>query len=408
MAFGGLLVVLVVAVAAPLVVGLVPAIRVPAVVLEILLGVIIGPSVLGWVEIDAPIQVVSVIGLSFLLFLAGMEMDLERLRGRTLRLAGLGLLASAAVALVVGVGLDAAGLGQALFLAIVLLATSLGLVVPVLKDAGHAESGTGQLVIAGATVADFSAVILLSLLFSEEATGLGTKLVLLAAFAAAVAVVAAGLAWSGRSMRLNAVFERLEDTTAQIRVRGAVAIMVGFAALAGELGLETILGAFVAGALLRVVDKEELARHPRFAEKLEGIGYGFVIPVYFVTSGLRFDADALFASVSTVARVPLFVLALLLVRGLPALLYRPALADQRAVLAAGLLQATSLPFIVAATQIGLEMGLVDEANTAALVGAGLLSVVLFPPVAVGLLGGAGGPRPGVVDEGPSAAPTYDQ
>jgi Kef-type K+ transport system membrane component KefB len=158
------------------------------------------------------------------------------------------------------------------------------------------------------------------------------------------------------------VFERLEDTTAQIRVRAAVAIMVGFAALAGELGLETILGAFVAGALLRVVDKEELVRHPRFADKLEGIGYGFVIPVYFVTSGLRFDADALFASASTVARVPLFLLALLLVRGLPALLSRPGVDDQRAVAAAGLLQATSLPFIVAATQIGLEMGLVNEAT----------------------------------------------
>ena len=399
MSFGGLLVVLVVAVAAPLVVGLVPAIRVPAVVLEILLGVLLGPSVLGWVEIDAPIQVVSVVGLAFLLFLAGMEIDLERLRGRTLRLAALGLAASAALALVVGLGLGAAGLGDGLFLAIVLLATSLGLVVPVLKDAGHADSSTGQLVIAGATVADFSAVILLSLLFSEEATGLTTKLVLLGAFVVAAAVVAAGLAWSGRSMQLNAVFERLEDTTAQIRVRAAVAIMVGFAALAGELGLETILGAFVAGALLRVVDKEELARHPRFAEKLEGIGYGFVIPVYFVTSGLRFDADALFASPSTVARVPLFLLALLLVRGLPALFYRPGLGDQRAVSAAGLLQATSLPFIVASTQIGLEMGLVNEANTAALVGAGLLSVILFPPVAIGLLRGTG-------DRGPTAAPAH--
>ncbi|HEX2023677.1 MAG TPA: cation:proton antiporter [Acidimicrobiales bacterium] len=401
MSFGGLLVVLVVAVAAPLIVGLVPAIRVPAVVLEILLGVLLGPSVLGWVEIDAPIEVVSVIGLAFLLFLAGMEIDLERLRGPTLRLAALGLAASAAVALVVGLGLDAAGLGNGLFLAIVLLATSLGLVVPVLKDARHTDSSTGQLVIAGATVADFSAVILLSLLFSGESTGVSTKLVLLGAFVAAAGVVAAGLAWSGRSMRLNAVFERLEDTTAQIRVRAAVAIMVGFAALAGELGLETILGAFVAGALLRVVDKEELARHPRFAEKLEGIGYGFVIPVYFVTSGLRFDADALFASPSTVARVPLFLLALLAVRGLPAVLYRPALADQRAVVAAGLLQATSLPFIVASTQIGLEMGLVNEANTAALVGAGLLSVILFPPVAVGLLRDSG-------HRGPTAAPAYSR
>jgi Kef-type K+ transport system membrane component KefB len=401
MSFGGLLVVLVVAVAAPLIVGLVPAIRVPAVVLELLLGVLLGPSVLGWVEIDAPIEVVSVIGLAFLLFLAGMEIDLERLRGPTLRLAALGLAASAGVALVVGLGLDAAGVGNGLFLAIVLLATSLGLVVPVLKDARHTDSSTGQLVIAGATVADFSAVILLSLLFSGESTGVSTKLVLLGAFVAAAGVVAAGLAWSGRSMRLNAVFERLEDTTAQIRVRAAVAIMVGFAALAGELGLETILGAFVAGALLRVVDKEELARHPRFAEKLEGIGYGFVIPVYFVTSGLRFDADALFASPSTVARVPLFLLALLAVRGLPAVLYRPALADQRAVVAAGLLQATSLPFIVASTQIGLEMGLVNEANTAALVGAGLLSVILFPPVAVGLLRDSG-------HRGPTAAPAYSR
>jgi Kef-type K+ transport system membrane component KefB len=176
-----------------------------------------------------------------------------------------------------------------------------------------------------------------------------------------------------------------QDTTAQIRVRFAVVLFIAFATLATNLGLETILGAFVAGAMLKVVDRDAEMVHPLTATKLEAIGFGFLIPVFWVTSGLRFDLHALFADSSTVARVPIFLVALMLVRGLPALVYRGTLARTQ-VLAVGLFQATSLSFIVAATQIGLELHLITSATAAALVGAGLLSAVLFPPIGLTLLG----------------------
>lgn len=188
---------------------------------------------------------------------------------------------------------------------------------------------------------------------------------------------------AGRSTRVDDALVRLQDTTAEIRVRIAVALLIGFVALAAHSGLETILGAFVAGALLGTVDRNT-ATHPHFRLKLEALGYGFVIPVFFVASGLRFDLDALTADPSAVARVPLFLLALLLVRAVPALVYRRTL-DRREVAVAGLLQATSLPFIVTATEIGVSLGAIDEVTAAALVSAGLLSVVALPPIALALL-----------------------
>jgi Kef-type K+ transport system membrane component KefB len=120
-------------------------------------------------------------------------------------------------------------------------------------------------------------------------------------------------------------------------------------------------------------------------QKLEAIGFGVFIPVFFVTSGIQFDLAALFSSPATILRVPIFLVALLLVRGVPALLYRPLVGSRRSVVA-GLLQATSLTFIVAASQIGVELGLITKATSAALIAAGLLSVLLFPLMALTLLG----------------------
>jgi Kef-type K+ transport system membrane component KefB len=161
-------------------------------------------------------------------------------------------------------------------------------------------------------------------------------------------------------------------------------LLVAFTALAQRLGLETILAAFLAGAALRLIDRDQFQTHPNFPVKLEAIGYGFLIPMFFVSSGLQFDLHALVNSPSSLLRLPLFVIALLAVRGLPALIYRGIITGRRLV-AAGLLQATSLPFIVAATTIGLDLRLISAATGAALVGAGLVSVIAFPAVALMLL-----------------------
>jgi Kef-type K+ transport system membrane component KefB len=179
---------------------------------------------------------------------------------------------------------------------------------------------------------------------------------------------------------------RLQDTTAEIRVRGAVVLLLGIVALAGAFGLEVILGAFMAGAVLKLIDRDVMITHPHFRTKLEAIGYGFLIPIFFVTSGITFDLNSLFASSSAILRVPVFLVALLIVRGAPAFLYRPLIGTRRSI-AAGLLLATSLPFIVAAAQIGEDLGVISRSAGAGLVAAGLLSVLIFPVAGLSVLRG---------------------
>ena len=383
LSFSGLLVVAAIAFGAPLLLGLAPTLRIPAAVVELVAGIAVGPSGLGWVELDPAIEVVALLGLAFLLFLAGLELELRELRGAPLRLALKGFAATIVLALAAGLALDAAGATEStLLVAIALMATSLGLVVPVLKDARESATPFGQLVIAAASIADVGAIVLLSLFFSREASGTGTKLVLLGGFVALALAVGLAVSRFGRSMRLGDVLVRLQDTTAQIRVRGAFVLLAGFAALAEGLGLEVILGAFTAGAVLALVDRDQAMTHPQFRLKLEAAGYGIFVPVFFVASGLRFDLDALTSGASTLARVPLILAALLLARGLPALLlYRSTLGSRHSI-AAALLQATSLPFLVATAQIGMELGTIGAATGAALVSAGLLSVLIFPAAAL--------------------------
>ena len=384
LSFSNLLIVVAVGFAAPFLLGLVPRLRLPAVVLEIVAGIVVGPSVLGWVEVDQPVAVLSVVGLAFLLFLAGLEIDVAKLRGPVLRAAALGFVVSFTVAITVALALSAAGVAdEPLFLAVVLTATALGIVVPVLKDSDEIGSTFGQLVIAAASIADFATVILLSLFFSRESSSATTKVLLLVGLLVTSVLIALTISEVQHLRRVRDTLQRLQDTTAQIRVRAALVIFVGFAALAETLGLEVILGAFIAGAILTLVDRDDAMTDPDFRRKLEATGFGVFIPVFFVTSGVNYDLDAL-GDTSTLVKVPIFLAALLAIRGLPALLY-PPLVPRGLVTPAALLQATSLPFIVAATAIGTEIGVVWAANAAALVAAGLLSVVMFPLLAVTLL-----------------------
>jgi len=375
--FTNLLIVMGVALLAPFLLGLFPRLQLPSVVLEIVAGIVVGPSVLGLAEVDQTVEVVALLGLAFVLFLAGLEIEFDKLRGPLLRLSGLSFALSFAIAVLVSLALKVGGLVDTpLLVAIILCATSLGVLVPVLKDAGEISSTFGQLIIAAASIADFGAIILLSIFFSGEG-GVGSTLLLIGALAVLAAVVFGVVREAEHSMRVRADLLRLQDTTAQIRVRAALVLFVGFAALAETLGLEVILGTFIAGAIVSLVDRDEVMTHPGFRRKLEAVGFGFFIPAFFVTSGVRFDLDALTSSASSVVMVPVFLAALLAARGVPAMVYRRAIGARNAAIA-GLLQATSLPFIVAATAIGSELGLIDAAGSAALIGAGLLSVLIFP------------------------------
>ena len=275
-------------------------------------------------------------------------------------------------------------MNNALLAAVILTSTSLGLVIPCLKEAGHTNSRLGQLVIAGASIGDFAAIILLSALFSTDSSGPGAKVILLLEFVALVGLVAFAIGVSGRSTRVSSLLVRLQDTTAEIRVRGAMLLLIVLIVLAQHFGLETILGAFIAGAVVGFVDQDTEHTHPLFRVKLEAIGYGFLVPVFFVTSGVLFDLHALTDSPSTLALVPVFLVALLVARGIPALFYRK-LVGGRGAMVAGLFQATSLPFIVAATQIGVGIGALNPSTAAAFIAAGLASALIFPVAGLSLL-----------------------
>ena len=387
--FTELLDIAVVALAAPLLVVLVPRLRVPAVVLEIVGGIVIGPQVLNLVRPDLHVTLMSQIGLAFLLFLAGLEVDVGRLRGPLTSLAARAFVVSIGLALVAAYLLGLLGVDEdPLLIAIVLVATSLGVLVPVLKDTGELNSEFGQLVFISGSIAEFGSILLLSLFFSKETSNPASAIVLIVGFGL---VIALGSYFVGRvwhSTWLTRQMEHLEESSSQLRVRAAVAILLAFVAMANHLGLEAILGAFLAGALVRVIDREEAVASAAFRMKLEAIGFGFVVPFFFVTTGITLDLKALFSSWSAAQEIPMFLIALLAVRGLPALLYRERFGARRCYVA-GLMQATSLTFIVVAAHLGAQLHKIDASSEAALITAGLLSVLLFPALALVVSGRSG-------------------
>ena len=383
--FNSVLIIAGVAVLVPVVLGLLPRLPVPGAVLEVIAGIVVGPSVLGWVRPDAPVQVLSDLGLGMLLFLAGLEIDIEGLRGPLARLAAFAFAVSAVLGLACAYAFRLAGLAaHPLLLAIVLMSTSAGLLLPLLKDAGEEATGFGQLVMTAAALAEIVPIMLLSLFFSAAAQTPQAQLVSLAIFFVLVVLSGIALTRVRRLDRVGRLIGRLADTSAQLRVRASLTLALAFGVLAFRFGFASILGAFAAGLLVRLVELSQPTPHPQFQVKLEGIGFGFLIPIFFIATGVEFPLDALLASPAAIAEVPLFLAALLIVRGLPALLYARFYGRRRAA-AAGLLQATTLTFVIVATQIGLAERKITPTAAASLLAAGLLSAAVFPAGARPLL-----------------------
>jgi Kef-type K+ transport system membrane component KefB len=382
-----LMLVMVLAVAIPLVLALFPRVPIPASVVEILAGIVVGPAVLGLVKADEVIDVLATLGVAFLLFLAGLELDFDQMRGRPLKLGGAAFGLSVVIGLVLTLPLGVTDvIIDPLYVTVILSATALGIVMPILKDAGQTHTPFGRLVVVSCSIAEFGSIVLLSLLFTGSGDGGfvagAAKLVLLVL---AVLAIAFASSRAGQFPRLDDLMYRLQDTSSQIRIRAAVLLLLGLLALSQELKFDAILGAFMAGALLAAItDPERDEAFGHFRTKLEGIGFGVFIPVFFVATGLRFPVDALFSDESALLRVPLFLVLLLVARGIPAVVFRHDM-DRRKTVAAALLQATSLSFIVVATEIGVMIGEVRPINAASLVAAGMLSVLIFPALSLAIL-----------------------
>jgi Kef-type K+ transport system membrane component KefB len=395
--FNSVLIIAGISVLVPVVLGLLPWLPVPGAVLQVIFGIVVGPSVLGWARIDAPVQVLSTLGLGMLLFLAGLEIDVERLRSPLSRLAGLAFGVSAALALLIGFLFFLAGrVSTPVLLAIILMSTSAGLLLPLLKDAGEMATEFGQLIMTASVLAEIVPILLLSLLFSAAAKTVGAQLVSLAVFLVLITAIGLIIFRVRRLRGLDRMLDRLEKRSGQLRLRAALTLSLGCGVLAYRFGFASILGAFAAGLLVRVVESSG-DREPNrdFLVKLEGIGFGFLVPIFFISTGVAFQLRALLDHPSALAEVPLFLIALLVVRGAPAVLYLRAVGRRRAV-AGGLLQATTLTFVIVAADIGQETGKLTPATADALVAAGLLSAALFPASAATLLTRTdrGKPRPG--------------
>ncbi|WP_406093493.1 cation:proton antiporter [Kitasatospora purpeofusca] len=382
------------AVAAPLIADrLLRWIAVPTVVFEILLGVLIGPDVLNWVHVDDLIDALSQFGLAMLMFLAGYEIDFAKLRGGPLRRAGAAWLISVVVALVVGAVINPKPLDGA-FTGLVLTTTALGTVLPILRDAGELPTPFGSLVMATGAVGEFGPIIAVAVLLSGNSAG--RTAVILGAYAV-ITAIAIGGARRPRPAWMTRLIRGTLRTSGQFAVRTVILVLATMVAAALWLELDMLLGAFTAGIVSRLL----LSDIPGPAEevieaKLEGIGFGFLVPVFFVVSGMNFDLDALLDDPGTLLLVPVFLVLLLAVRGLPAALLAPAGLGRRDRGALGLYGATALPLVVVITTIEVDAGHLPSSTSAALVGAGMLSVLLFPLAAQRLRGDV---RPPVAVEG---------
>lgn len=372
-----------IAVIAPLFVrGLSSRLRIPIVVFELVLGIIAGPSVLGWIQ-EGPIsERLADFGLALLFFMAGNEINFRVLRGREgARAVGgwlIGLVAGIAVGLVIAPGEAAVVIG------IALCSTALGMLLPILRDAGMLPTPFGRAVMGIGAVGEFGPLVAISLFLGGREIGVATIVLFLFVVVAATAVFLASRMPHGR---LHRIVTATLHTSGQFAIRAIVLILALLVALSLLLDLDMLLGAFVAGVIWQLIMRNAPEDDRAQVEsKIEAVAFGLLVPIFFIYTGVTFDLDALLADGATVVLVPVFLVLLLIIRGLPSMLSAPAGSTPRDRLALAFLGATGLPVIVAVTSIGLSEELLSPGLAAALVGAGMLSVLLYPLIGTTLRG----------------------
>ncbi len=370
----------IVAALAALTVALVgPRMALPVVVVELLLGILIGPDVLGITEVDPFTMFFSNLGLGMLFFFAGYEIDFRRVRGVPLRLAIVGWAVSVALAYVFAGTLAAIGLiASTVYVASAMSTTAIGTLLPILRDAGELKTRFGTLLLAAGAVGEFGPIIVFTLFLSTESP-LHEAALLVAFIVVAVGIGLMAVRGGGRGWE---TLERTLESSSQLAVRMAVVLVFALVGLAAELGLDVLLGGFVAGLITRLVIKERDVE--ALESKLTAVGYGFFIPFFFIVSGMKFDLKAL-GSAEALIELGLYLALFLVIRGAPALLlYRAELAHLRDRVALGFFSAAQLPLVVAITTVALETGNMQSETAASLVGAGMLSTLLFPLIGLRL------------------------
>ncbi len=350
----------------------------PVVVLELILGILIGPEVLDLAHSSDFIDFFSNLGLGMLFYFAGYEIDFERIKGAPLKLGALGWALSVGIAYGIGGALAAAGIVVSfLYTGSALATTAIGTLIPILRDSGGLKTRFGTYLLAAGGAGEFGPILLVTLVLTT-ASPLHEAAILVAfvVLAITVAIASVRLAWRGWP-----ALEKTFEASSQLAVRITVVLVFGLVLLASQLGLDVLLGGFVAGMITRAALKGHELQV--FESKLTAVGFGFFVPFFFVTSGLEFDLGAL-GSAAALAKMALFFCLFLVVRGTPALLlYRRVLsATERRALA--FFSATELPLVVAITTIAVDAGKMRVSTSAGLVGAAMLSTLVFPFVGIAL------------------------
>jgi Kef-type K+ transport system membrane component KefB len=362
----------------PLLVAALPGPRIPQVVVFLLGGILIGPHVLGLAE-SGGIQLLANIGLGFLFLLAGYELDPKLLRQRPGRLAMLGWLISALLAVGVAAGLTAAGyIKDYVPVGLALTTTALGTLLPILRDNGMLGGEFGRHVFAAGAVGELFPILIIAVFLTKRGHFVALASV---ALVGVLAVALSLVPWVARNPAIQRIIREGQDTTGQITLRWAMVLLFLLLAMASRFGLDVVLGALLAGIVLRSWTERLKIGTESLERKFDAVGYGIFIPIFFISSGMTIDLKAI--SQDPLRVVVLFLL-LLAVRGLPSLLVYRGVLPARQRVEMTFITATSLPLLIALSAIGQEDGVMIPATAAALVGAGVLSVLVYPLIAVGL------------------------
>ena len=351
----------------------------PTVVLEILLGILIGPEGLGWAEIDTYVDFLANFGLVFLFFFAGIELVEHRVARRSLVRGTAGWTISIALGIVIGFALNGAGVdSEGWLLGVALSTTALGTLVPILADANLLPTTLGSAVLGAGVAGEFWPILVVSI-FLTGAYGAITETVLLLLFGVIVLLAAAG-ALRARPPGVVRVLQQTVHTTGQAAVRLSVFTLALLVFISVEAGFDFVLGAFAGGLVVGLALSTADAAPVRM--RLEGVGYGFLVPIYFVVTGMNFDLDSLLTP-EGLGLAALFLGLFVVVRGTPALLWLRDLAP-RETLSLAVFSATGLPLIVAIVGIGIERGAIGRDVGTSLIGAGMISVLVLPLIATAL------------------------
>jgi Kef-type K+ transport system membrane component KefB len=380
-----LFIILTIAILTPMIANWSPKFKIPTLVLEIIIGIIIGPYVLGLVKPDPGITALSVLGVSFLFFIAGLQINIDKIKGKPLNYALLGWILSLIIALIIGGLLQLSNIVISfIFVALALSTTSLGVLVPVLKDSGDLNSNFGRYIFAAGTIAEFIPLIILAIFFNPDYNKFNSIILFALYIIFALIILVTVNRWKPKF--ITKLMRETMHNSGQFAIRTSFLLIVALTVLSVTSGIHFVFGAFIAGIIVsEIIKKYENDRDVEdLRTKFDGIGFGFIIPIFFIVTGINFDLADFLGNPSTLIMVPLFLICFLIIRGAPAfVVYRKAL-SQADKLPFALFSATQLPLVIVITDLAVKSGSMHPDIAANLVGAAIISVIIFPLIALSL------------------------